>query len=323
MDDKALKFRTFLLANLGFILVTLTVAIYLFYGIITLDKADKTVWDIIIDSAIAWIVGFSIARMLEYQGFLLGDKNDSVQKTKELHGQTTMDISPDIEYLDDWCEGENALALKVGRTQILSTVGMKYDHLFNADATVKEENIPIAKSSVKVVEARNKKKRKAVNDALNCKITPLSSNSLTTSYSSKKYDPFDFGLTKTEYTARSTISAALQKIFLGIAFGFYTVELIKDFQWGYLIYTGIQVSIFLLLGGISLVKAYFFVIESQREATIKKINNLEKFKNIDKTKFKEAHKDGSRSLDLQAEHHNPGPADQSPNKIEARVSVGQ
>jgi len=287
-DDKAVRIRAFFLSNLGFILVSLTVVIYLFYGLVTLDETGKTAWQIIIDSAVAWIVGFSIARMLEYQGFLMGDKNESVQRTKELHGKTTMDISNDIEYLDDWCQHENELALKVGRTQILSAAGMKYENLFNSDGTMKDEAIEVKKSPIKVIEQRNKKKRKAIDDAINCKITPLSTNSLTTSYASKKYDPYDFGLTKAEYTSRSTMSAAIQKIILGVAFGFYSVELVKDFQWGYLIYTGIQVGIFLLLGGITMVKAYFFVIEAQREATIKKINNLEKFKNIDKTKYKEA-----------------------------------
>lgn len=302
-DDKAMKARAFLLANLGFILVTVTVVIYLFYGWVTLDETGKTLERIILDSVIAWVVGFSIARMLEYQGFLIGDKNESVKNTKELHGKTTEDISPDIECLDDWCEEQNALALKTARTSILSEAGLKYDGYFRKDGTVIDENLETPKSKIKVVEERNKKKRAAVRRALDCKITPLSTNSLTTSYGSKKYDPYDFGMTKSEYTAKSTLSAAIQKVLLGIGFGYFTIQLIDDPEWGYLIYTGIQVGIFLLLGGITMVKAYFFVVEAQREATIKKINNLEKFKNIDKTKYKEALKNGGRSLDLQENPH--------------------
>ncbi|NCC19391.1 MAG: hypothetical protein EOM29_10680, partial [Bacteroidia bacterium] len=273
-EDKATKWRTFFIGNLGFILVTLTVLIYLFYGLVTLDQSGKSAERIILDSAVAWIVGFSIARMLEYQGFLIGDKNESVQRTKDLHGTVTEAVSKDIEYLDEWCNEQNELALKVGRSSILSEVGLKYSTFFRENATIIDEALDIPKSGIKVIENRNKKKRNAIQRAINCKITPLSTNSLTTSFASKKYDPYNFGMTKAEYTARSTVSAILQKIFLGIAFGYYSVTLIDDFAWGYLIYTGVQVSIFLLLGGITMVKAYFFVIEAQREATIKKINNL-------------------------------------------------
>jgi hypothetical protein len=64
------------------------------------------------------------------------------------------------------------------------------------------------------------------------------------------------------------------------------VKLIEDFSWGALIYTGIQTAIFLVIGGIALLKAYIFVTEEQREAMIKKINNLEKFRNTDKSKYR-------------------------------------
>lgn len=297
-DDKAVKWRQFFLNNLGFILVSMTVLIYLFYGLVKLDESGKTAGQIIIDSSVAWVVGFMISRMLELQGFLIGEKTDSVKRTRELHGNTTESISKDIEYLDDWCNDQNELALKVGRSQILSNVGLKYDYLFNADATVKDDRIYIEESKIKVIEERNKKKRKAIKDAINCKITPLSTNSLTTSYASRKYDPYDFGLTKAEYTAKSTGSAAAQKVALGIAFGWFSIKLIEDFAWGYLIYTGIQVGVFLLMGAIVMMKAYFFVTEAQREATIKKINNLEKFRNTDKTKYKEAATNGSKPIEI-------------------------
>lgn len=285
-DDKLVKWRTFFLNNLGFILVTLVVIIYLFYGLVKLDETGKSAGQIIIDSSIAWIVGFVISRMLEYQGFLIGEKTDTVKRTKELHGKRTEEISADIDVLDDWCNEQNELALKVGRTQLLSDCGLKYDKFFRKDGTIIDENLFIAKSDINVVEERNKRKRKAIEKAINCKITPLSTNSLTTSYSTKKYDPYDFGLTKAEYTAKSTISSSIQKVVLGVAFGYFGIKLIEDFAWGYLIYTGIQVGVFLLLGAIVMLKAYFFVSEEQREAMIKKINNLEKFKNSDKSKYR-------------------------------------
>ena len=297
-DDKATKWRTFFLNNLGFILVTVTVVVYLFYGLVKLDETGKSVGQIISDSAIAWIVGFMISRMLEFQGFLIGEKTDTVKNTRTLHGKTTEDISPYIEYLDDWCNDQNDLALKVGRSQILSAVGLKYDMIFDKDGAVFEDKLLIPASPIKIIEERNVKKRKAINDAINCKITPLSTNSLTTSYVSKKYDPYDFGMTKAEYTSKSTLSSAFQKLGLGIAFGWFGIKLIEDFQWGYLIYTGIQVGIFLLMGAIVMMKAYFFVTEAQREATIKKINNLEKFKNTDKSKYKEMKLNVSKPINV-------------------------
>jgi len=285
-EDRIGKARAFFLNNLGFILVTVVVVVYLFRGLILLDETGKNAQQILIDSAIAWVVGFTIGRMLELQGFLSGDKAENVKRTKELHAQTTISVSKDIEVLDKWCEEQTALALKVARTQILSDAGLKYHTYFTDDGEIIDEALEIPVSENKIKEERNKAKRKAIHKAVACKITPLTTNSLTTSYQTKKHDPYNFGKTKAEYSRKSTIYAAIQKIILGVSFGYYGVKLIEDFSWGLLIYTGIQTAIFLVIGGIALLKAYIFVTEEQREAMIKKINNLEKFRNTDKSKYR-------------------------------------
>jgi hypothetical protein len=259
--------------------------VYLFYGLVTLESSGKSFVEIFISSFVVWIVGYSIGQLLTLQGILIGEKDDSVINTKKEHARVIENIGSDITYLEYFCAEQTAQALKTARASKLSSVGLKYQDFFTDDGYVKEENVDIPFSNDEVKEARNKKKREAIEEAIYMKVTPLTVESLTTD-NGNKYDPYDYGKDKTAYIKSVAIKAAIQKVAIGVGFGYFAIKLIQDFAWGYLYWTGIQVGIFLLLGSIGLFKAYLFVTDTQRQNRIKKINKLEQFKGTDMARYK-------------------------------------
>ena len=284
-ENFATKLRKGIFSNLGFIMVFLVSIIYLFYGLITLDSSGKTLTEIIISSFVVWLVGYSITQLLTLQGLIIGDKDESVQATKEAHSQAVQKMGDNIVYLEYFCREETANALKTARVSRLTRVGLKYNDYFDKEGSVIEENITIPKSDNEIIEKRNIKKRKAINEAIYMKITALTVDSLTTD-NGVKYDPFNFGKNKPEYLKSVAIKSALQKVFIGIGFGYYAINIINDFDWAYLIWTAVQIGIFLLFGSISLFKSYLFVTDTQRQNRIKKINNIDKFNGLDKNRYK-------------------------------------
>ena len=102
-------------------------------------------------------------------------------------------------------------------------------------------------------------------------------------------NPYKFHKNQIEYQKRAAIKGAIMKIFMGLGFGYYGIKLIQDFDWGYLIWTGVQVGVFLLNGGIALIKSWLYVTDTLRQDRVKKINSIEQFHNTDKTKYREIH----------------------------------
>ncbi|MDA3932051.1 MAG: hypothetical protein PF513_04870 [Tenericutes bacterium] len=277
-------FRRGVFDNLGFIMTFLVAIIYLFYGLINLEESGKTLSEIIISSFVIWLVGYSIGQLLTLQGILKGEKEESVINTKEAHAGVIGDIGEDITYLEFFCSDETKNAKRTARASKLSSVGLHYEDFFTINGRVKEEKILIPVSDDEIKEARNKKKRKAIEEAIYIKITPLTVETLTTD-NGNQYDPYNYGKNKTEYLKSEAKKTAVAKLVIGLGFGYYAIKLVQSFEWGYLVWTGIQIGIFLLLGAIGLFKAYLFVTDTQRQHRIQKINKLEQFKGSNKQKY--------------------------------------
>ena len=288
MGEQTSKIKNFIFGNFGVIVVFIVAIAYLFYGLIEIDETGKTVTEIIMASGIAFMVGYSITQLLLLQGLIWGNKDQSVIDTKKAHGKTIASISDDIELLDYFCEDKTKDTIRIARISILSRVGLKYANFFDENGDVIEENINIPISNDEIIEKRNKTKRKAINDAIYVKIEPLTTDSLTTD-NGVINNPYKFHDNQQTYQKKSAQKGAIMKVIMGIGFGYYGIELIRDFNWGYVLYTAIQLAIFLLNGGIRLIVAWFYVTDTLRQDRVKKINSLEQFRNTDKTKYREMH----------------------------------
>lgn len=272
------KIRDFFRQNIGYFAVALVSAVYIATAFITIDETGKTVEQIIADTAIVFFLGFFINRIFDLQGMMNGDRDERVQMAISVHGETVVKISPYIDKLDDWCNIKNKENLKLQRTKILASEGMRYDDYFNEDGSAKELTPNQDKLKNKLLRKGEKARIRCFKKALHLKLTPLSAGGLT-SEGGKHQDPYNFGRTKQQYETRTSVKDLISKVAIALIFGYYGVRLIQDFSYANLIWNGLQVAIFILIGCIKMYNSFIFVTDEFRGRVVKKTNNLEMFYN--------------------------------------------
>lgn len=275
MGEKA---REFLKKNIGYMVVGLVSAIYIATSVITMGKTGKTFGEIVADGAIVLFLGMFINRIFDLQGMMNGDREVRVQETIRLHGEAVVRISPYLDRLDKWCEDKNDEALKMQRTKILASEGMRYDVYFDEKGGAKPfiVNKDILKD--KFLRGDEIKRLRCFRKALRLKLTPLTASGLT-SEGGKKQDPYYLGRTKSQYERGATISDVITKVIIACLFGYYGAELVQDFSYADLIWKALQIGIFFITGVIKMYQSYMFVVDEYRGRIVKKIDNLQKFEN--------------------------------------------
>lgn len=280
-----IKVREFIHRNVGYAVVFLTCGAYIATSFINIDKTGKTIWEILIDGAIVFILSFFINRVFDMQGIMNGERSELYQNTMQLHAEAIMKVSPSIDRLDEWCMQKNAENLRVQRTRILAGEGLRYADYFDADGSLTEG----AFVDIETVQSRSmrrfyRRRNRCIEKALHVELTPLSAGELM-SEGSKGDDPYDFGRTKLEYEKQMSIYDALSKVVIAIVFGYYGVSMIENFSYSILIWHGFQVIIFALIGVVSMYNSYIFITSEHRGRIVKKVNCLEMF---DRQMHKEA-----------------------------------
>lgn len=284
------KIKDFFKQNIGYFIVALVSVVYIATAFITIDETGKTVEQIIADSAVVFFLGYFINRVFDLQGMMNGDRDERVQKAICVHGETVVKISPYIDKLDDWCNIKNKENLKLQRTKILASKGMRYDDYFNEDGSAKDFVPDQEKLKNKLLRKGEKARIRCFKKALHLKLTPLSAGGLT-SEGGKHQDPYNFGRTKQQYETRASIKDILMKVAIAAIFGYYTVKQIQDFDYANLIWNGLQVAIFVIMGCIKMYNSFIFVTDEFRGRVVKKTNNLEMFYNYIQTLPKEEAKE--------------------------------
>lgn len=268
------KTKDFLRLNLFFFVVALACVVYIVRGFVEIVETGKTVWEIIADGFVSALFGFLISKLLSLQGLEKGSKAEEVMDTNLLHSKTVLKITPKIYLLDEWCEMKNKEALRIEQSKILATSGISYEDfkkgLYRTITLEGEKYLP--------EQALDKVRRKTIKKARKIRLTPLTASSLTAD-GEKANDPYNFGLNKKEFALRRDGRQIISKIMCGVLFGFYGVRLITEFNVANLIWTAIQVVLFLVMGVISFLQAYSFVTDEYRARIIRKIDNLIKFDN--------------------------------------------
>lgn len=278
MNERTEKLQQYFRDNIGFIIITIACLIYISRGLIEISETGKSFLDIVIDGALAYFFGLIINRLFDLQGLLIGDKDSDVIKTKMAHALIVEKIAPSIDKLDDWCEEKNKEALKVARIKILSTAGLKYNECFDEFGIAKELNIDKNKlnSDIKEIKFNEKFKIKTYNKACRVKLTQLTTSALT-SDGGKDDDPFYLGRTKKDYEKRSTIADIITKSLFLVVGGLYGARLVSNFSYGALIWTALQVVLFLIMGILKMYQSYMFIKDEHRGRVVAKIDQLTKF----------------------------------------------
>lgn len=275
MGEKA---REFLKKNIGYMVVGLVSAIYIATSVITMGKTGKTFGEIVADGAIVLFLGMFINRIFDLQGMMNGDREVRVQETIRLHGEAVVRVSPYLDRLDKWCEEKNEEALKMQRTKILASEGMRYDDYFDEKGGAKPFFVNKDRLKDKFLRVDEIKRLRCFRKALRLKLTPLTASGLT-SEGGKKQDPYYLGRTKSQYERGATISDVITKVIIACLFGYYGAELVQDFSYADLIWKALQIGIFFITGVIKMYQSYMFVVDEYRGRIVKKIDNLQKFEN--------------------------------------------
>jgi hypothetical protein len=275
MGEKA---RDFLKKNIGYMVVGLVSAIYIATSVITMGKTGKTFGEIMADGAVVLFLGVFVNRIFDLQGMMNGDREERVQETIRLHGEAVVRVSPYLDRLDKWCEEKNEEALKMQRTKILASEGMRYDDYFDEKGGAKLFVVNKDRLKDKFLRGDEIKRLRCFRKALRLKLTPLTASGLT-SEGGKKQDPYYLGRTKSQYERGATISDVITKVIIACLFGYYGAELVQDFSYADLIWKALQIGIFFITGVIKMYQSYMFVVDEYRGRIIKKIDNLQKFEN--------------------------------------------
>lgn len=276
------KVKEFFRNNVGYFVIGFASSIYILTAFLTIEGNGKPPAQIIADGAIAFFLGLFINRIFDLQGMMSGDREARVQATKEEHGNIVLRISPYIDKLDDWCDKENKRVYKVQRTKILARVGLKYSDCFDDEGVAKAWKPAGDRLNDKRLSKIEKRKLSGFKKAINLKLATLSSGNLT-SEGGKEQDPFYFGRTKPQYETERGIGDIVSKLGTAFIFGYYGVSLIENFSYARLIWTTLQVALFLVMGVIKMYQAYNFVVDEFRGRIVKKIDNLQKFDNYIKS----------------------------------------
>lgn len=287
------KVKTFIRNNFIYFIIAFACIAYVVYGMVHLEASGKTIIQIIGESFVIFLFGWSISFLFSLQGMNSGDNEKDVIDTNKLHAKCVEDIDPKINEMDDWCELENDKALKKIRKRLLNQEGMKYDDYFDADGIAKNdvefkleampipadyENIEkykLEKKKVKYNNKRVKAKRKMFRKATRVKITLLSTD-LITATTIKNNDPNNLGIDRKQYQKMDARSDLASRVIMGVVFAYFSVSFL--FGWAYLISALVQVATFLLLGGIKFMQSRYFVKEDLRKRTVRQINFMQKFK---------------------------------------------
>ena len=272
------KIRDFFKQNIGYFIVALVSIVYIATAFITVDETGKTIGEIIADTAVVFFLGLFINRVFDLQGMMNGDRDERVQMAIVTHGETVVKISPYIDRLDEWCKLKNEENLKVQRTRVLASEGMRYEDYFNEDGSAKDFIPDEEKLKNKTLRKTEKARIRCFKKALHLKLTPITAGALTNE-GGKKQDPYNFGRTKGQYETQTSVRDIITKICIAGIFGYYGVRLIQDFNYATLIWNGLQVVIFLIMGCIKMYNSFMFVTGEYRTRIVNKTNNLEMFHN--------------------------------------------
>ena len=285
------NFTEMIFKNAGYVVVVLVSALYVASSLINVSKSGKSVYEIIATGVLSLIVGVMINGAFRSIGVRRGDEDERVIATNQLHAKTVEDITPHIERLDEFCEGENKRAVREIRTRILMREGMKYSDYFDEDGASKYNEIAtnVAVKSAEQMksqgdeipsqnEGMDKVKYKAYRRALRVKVKPLVSSNLT-SDGVKANEPFDFGKSKREFTAQRSAGDVLVKLIMAVLFGYFGVSLASEVNVASVIWNGLQIVLYITGGVIQMYNSFMWVVDDYRGSVVKKIDYLQKFKN--------------------------------------------
>lgn len=266
-------------ANFGWLGVSFIAIAYLLFSLVDIQEKDATLLTIILSTATSLLVGFSINRMLDIQGINVGLSNPQFMEVDKLYYETVKSLGESRTKARPFCQVKNIEALKEVRMTILSYAGLEYDEYFDVEGTYNGQLPTIEPNDSKDTIKDKKHQIKHIRWAVRHRITQLTPVMLLAD-DTRLLDPNYLGRKISDYTYASIRNDLIAKLLPAFIFGRLTVGLLSGFNLYLLIWSLVEISLYVLMGLIKYYTSYNFVTTVYKQRLINKTNYLEELKSF-------------------------------------------
>lgn len=244
------------------IVIVLMLLIYILKTLVTIEVTTSDIYGIIGDSVLMLVFLMSIKSLMLRKGIFTGEKTEGYKKTKARYEEQLLKIMPKSQYLVDYTTAFNAREQKEKLTRILAQYGISYEQY------------------IKGIENPTKAQQLAIKQANKAKYLRVTVTDLTGSGVTDEKKP-GLGKSKNEFLKTKSVTDVSITLLSVVIFSVFTFKLAGSFSWANLIWTIMQVVVFLIKGTMSFMSAYVFVTDEYTNRLIRQTNMLIDFDNTD------------------------------------------
>lgn len=283
-DEKGpviIKTQEMIKAYFPMLILVFSCLVYIGYGFATIKESGRSTFEIIASGFVSFVIGFTIKLLLGKQGLLAGEASELYQSTRLFYSKTLEQISPISQYLDAFCEEKNKQFLVKRQKEILRREGIEY----------KEE---ILKDTY--LGNLSKEKKRCIEKARKANVKKITVSILLSDGESDKEENESLYTSQRSYEWKRNGKNAIMMLLCSVIFGYYVLS-IDNLSWSGVLWSSIQVALYLLMGSIEYSNGYYFKTQEYRNKIIRKCNYLEEFLNT----FQEGQKEEKEALEKEDE----------------------
>lgn len=135
---KGKETKQFFINNAIYFMIFLISVIFTLSAVFEVVETNRSIINILIDSALIMIVGFIITGLFDIQGIFKGSQTVEVVEAKKNHAKAVEEVKPYGNFLDEHCELESKKELKNERSKILLAEGLTYEMCFDENGLAKD-----------------------------------------------------------------------------------------------------------------------------------------------------------------------------------------
>lgn len=263
------KMRQTIQNYMYFLIVIVMCAIYIFYGLLTIDPSGKSIIEIFRDGAVNLIFGWIIGKLLSMQGYSDGGRLKILEDIRIEHRQKTIDINSFVDRIEDFIKERNEIDKREYQISVLSSEALLYQDFIEGKLADYKTN----------KEKYSKSQRFAIYRAYHCKIRLLRSDTILNGENVSFKSKNDLGETQKENSKKGDAKAMFSRVATALFFGYFGISMLEGFNWANLIWTSIQAAIFLSSGLMRYFNAFNFMKDNMVERYKKQINFIDMFEN--------------------------------------------
>lgn len=272
---KSQKFFKFFTDNALNLIIVIVALVYPLRRLGYIEVSSKTLFEILADITLSVIVGSFISILLHKNGMIKGKGTEVYLYTLDRYGGKVEEASPFIEDVDPFCEWKNAQIKEANQRRLLMGVGLSFDRFKNGDYKSNKNNKKLLKL--------NRKQRKTIKEIYRLKdyglngVTLLSDCSSTITVAKLSED-------EATYTRKITAKIPASKILFGVIFGYFALKFYEALDAREILWGAIEMLTYLLAGMMQRQKGFDYITISKRNNMVLKMNYLDEFLNLRKTR---------------------------------------